>query len=148
MGISHCRVVCSVRIDDRSVAENLALFEDMRKGKFAEGEAMLRLAVKLLATSASGRKALKAGNGGEGFRRLLEKYILPLAEKDSAAELREQMASDETEESLSKLLSGQPGVRTCPRAAQVARHGQHVVLQPQQQGNLVVHLPAERADVA
>ena len=40
---SLSRSVCSVRIGDRSVAENLALFEDMRKGKFAEGEAMLRL---------------------------------------------------------------------------------------------------------
>ena len=54
-------------------------------------EALLRLAVKLLSTSASGRKALKAGNGGEGFRRLLEKYLLPLKEKDSMAEFRENM---------------------------------------------------------
>jgi hypothetical protein len=58
-------------------------------------EALLRLSVKLLATSASGRKALKAGNGGEGFRRLLEKYLLPLAEVDSMAIMRATMASPE-----------------------------------------------------
>jgi hypothetical protein len=55
-------------------------------------EALLRLSVKLLATSAKGRKALKAGNGGEGFRRLLETYLLPLAEVDS---MRATVASPE-----------------------------------------------------
>ena len=58
-------------------------------------EALLRLAVKLLATSASGRKALKAGNGGDGVRKLFEKYLLPLAAKDAMAEMREMMDSDE-----------------------------------------------------
>ena len=54
-------------------------------------EALLRLAVKLLQTSGSGRKALKAGNGGEGFKRLMEKYLLPLKEKDTMAAFRENM---------------------------------------------------------
>merc|ERR1712185_91196 len=54
-------------------------------------EALLRLAVKLLSTSSPGRKALKAGNGGEGFKRLLEKYLLPLKEKDSMADMRADM---------------------------------------------------------
>ena len=36
-------------------------------------EAFLRLAIKLLATTAAGRKAIKAGNGGDGFKRLLNK---------------------------------------------------------------------------
>ena len=36
-------------------------------------EAIIRLAVKLLSASASGRKALKAGNGAEGVKRLLDK---------------------------------------------------------------------------
>lgn len=58
-------------------------------------EALLRLAVKLLSTSSSGRKALKAGNGGDGFRRLMDKYLLPLKEKDMMAEMREHMNSPE-----------------------------------------------------
>ena len=54
-------------------------------------EALCRLAVKLLSTSGAGRKALKSGNGGEGFKRLLEKYLLPLKEKDTMAVYRENM---------------------------------------------------------
>ena len=58
-------------------------------------EALIRLAVKLLATTGKGKKALKEGNGGEGFKRLMKKYILPLKERDSMAAIREQMDSSE-----------------------------------------------------
>jgi hypothetical protein len=56
-------------------------------------EALLRLAVKLLATTGAGRKALKAGNGGEGFKKLISKYVLPLKANDAMAEVREAVGS-------------------------------------------------------
>ena len=58
-------------------------------------EALLRLAVKLLATTSAGRNALKAGNGGDGFKRLINKYLLPLKEKDVMAEARAAAESSE-----------------------------------------------------
>ena len=51
-------------------------------------EALIRLSVKLLATTSGGRKALKAGNGGEGFKKLMNRHILPLKQKDAMAEVR------------------------------------------------------------
>ena len=58
-------------------------------------EALVRTAGKLLNTSKAGKQALKDGKLGEGFDKLVHTYVLPLADKDSKAEWRTQMASEE-----------------------------------------------------
>ena len=51
----HTLVAClCVFAGERSVAENLKLFDDMRKGKFAEGKATLRMKVPLSSCVYSG----------------------------------------------------------------------------------------------
>ncbi len=92
---------------DRASKEDKAKAKESKKGVAAKAdkelcfpefiEALLRVAVKMMATSASGKKALKAGNGGEGFKQLMNKYVLPLKEKDAMAVVRAQMQSAEVQ---------------------------------------------------
>ena len=107
--------------------------KQLNLGEFLE--ALLRLSVKLLATSASGRKALKAGNGGEGFAAAGE---VPAAaqEKDSMASSREhvrerggQRVLNEMKEPLTSSSSRSPSARrrsSTRRRSQGRRQGEPV----------------------
>ena len=65
-------------------------------------EALVRTAGKLMNTSKAGKQGLKDGKLGEGFEKLIDTYILPLGERDSMAEWRKIMESDEVKEIIEK----------------------------------------------
>jgi len=59
----------------------------------------------MMVTSASGKKAIKVGNGGEGYKQLMHKHILPLVEHNAMGVVRTQMEPAEVNEVL-RAFSG------------------------------------------
>ena len=89
-------------------------------------EALVRTAAKLMNTSKGGKQALKDGQLGEGFDKLILTYVLPLGEKDSMSEWRLALESEEIKalyeahhSALYERFSGaiSPYLRTPPRAS-------------------------------
>ena len=100
---------------DRASKEEKAKAKESKKGVAAKAnkelcfaefiEALLRVSIKMMATSASGKKAIKAGNGGEGYKQLMHKHILPLVEHNAMGVVRTQMEPAEVNEVL-RAFSG------------------------------------------